>query len=47
MMVMASHQQELECGDGTNMVLVFAGALLKAAEDLISMVGFLKQYALY
>ncbi|KAK2147021.1 hypothetical protein LSH36_573g02006 [Paralvinella palmiformis] len=37
MLVMASHQQEQECGDGTNMVLVFAGALLKAAEDLISM----------
>ena len=37
MLVMASHQQEQECGDGTNFVLVFAGALLEQAEDLIKM----------
>ncbi|XP_064627629.1 T-complex protein 1 subunit theta-like [Lineus longissimus] len=37
MLVMASQQQEQECGDGTNFVLVFAGALLEEAEQLIRM----------
>ena len=37
MLVMASHQQEQECGDGTNFVLVFAGALLEQAEELLKM----------
>lgn len=39
MLVMASQQQEQECGDGTNFVLVFAGALLEEAEQLIRMVS--------
>jgi len=34
---MASQQQEQECGDGTNFVLVFAGALLEDAEELLRM----------
>ena len=38
MIVMASQQQEQECGDGTNFVLVFAGALLENAEQLLRMV---------
>jgi len=37
MIVMASQQQEQECGDGTNFVLVFAGSLLQHAEDLLRM----------
>ncbi|XP_064158023.1 T-complex protein 1 subunit theta isoform X1 [Anguilla rostrata] len=37
MVVMASHMQEQEVGDGTNFVLVFAGALLEQAEDLLRM----------
>ncbi|KAK3097906.1 hypothetical protein FSP39_014329 [Pinctada imbricata] len=37
MVVMASHQQEQEVGDGTNFVLVFAGALLEHAEMLLRM----------
>jgi T-complex protein 1 subunit theta len=37
MLVLASHQQEQECGDGTNFVLVFAGALLENAEHLLRM----------
>merc|ERR1712226_1364612 len=37
MVVLASQQQEQECGDGTNFVLVFAGALLENAEELIRM----------
>lgn len=40
MIVLASQQQEQECGDGTNFVLVFAGALLENAEELIRMVWF-------
>ncbi|XP_048219688.1 T-complex protein 1 subunit theta-like [Perognathus longimembris pacificus] len=32
---MASHMQEQEVEDGTNFVLVFAGALLKLVEDLV------------
>lgn len=37
MIVMASHMQEQEVGDGTNFVLVFAGALLELAEQLLRM----------
>ncbi|XP_008105831.1 T-complex protein 1 subunit theta isoform X1 [Anolis carolinensis] len=37
MIVMASHMQEQEVGDGTNFVLVFAGALLEHAEELLRM----------
>ncbi|BFZ24873.1 hypothetical protein BsWGS_27912 [Bradybaena similaris] len=35
--VMASLQQEQECGDGTNFVLGFAGSLLENAEELLRM----------
>ncbi|EXJ89153.1 T-complex protein 1, theta subunit [Capronia epimyces CBS 606.96] len=35
LLVMASQQQEAEMGDGTNMVIVLAGELLKKAEELI------------
>ena len=37
LMVLASQMQEQEAGDGTNWVVIFAGALLEAAEDLIRM----------
>jgi T-complex protein 1 subunit theta len=37
MIVLASQMMEQEVGDGTNFVVVFAGALLKEAEDLIKM----------
>ncbi|KAJ5126117.1 t-complex protein 1 [Penicillium atrosanguineum] len=37
LLVMASQQQDAEMGDGTNMVIVFAGELLKKAEELIRM----------
>lgn len=37
MLVMASQQQEQECGDGTNAVLILAGALLEHAEELLRM----------
>uniref|UniRef100_A0A674K9B8 T-complex protein 1 subunit theta n=1 Tax=Terrapene triunguis TaxID=2587831 RepID=A0A674K9B8_9SAUR len=37
MIVMASHMQEQEVGDGTNFVLVFAGTLLELAEELLRM----------
>lgn len=37
MLVMASHMQEQEAGDGTNFVLVFAGVLLELAEELLRM----------
>uniref|UniRef100_A0A2D4FVK7 T-complex protein 1 subunit theta n=1 Tax=Micrurus corallinus TaxID=54390 RepID=A0A2D4FVK7_MICCO len=37
MIVMASHMQEQEIGDGTNFVLVFAGALLQHGEELLRM----------
>lgn len=37
MLVLASQQQEQECGDGTNFVLIFSGALLENAEELIRM----------
>merc|ERR1712226_309949 len=35
MVVMASMQQEEEAGDGTNFVILFAGALLSNAEKLL------------
>lgn len=35
--VMACQQQENEMGDATNLVIVFAGELLKKAEELIRM----------
>lgn len=37
LLVMACQQQEAEMGDATNMVIVFAGELLKKAEELIRM----------
>ncbi|XP_046403104.1 T-complex protein 1 subunit theta [Ischnura elegans] len=37
LMVQASQIQEQEIGDGTNFVIIFAGALLEAAEDLLRM----------
>lgn len=38
MIVLACQQQEQEVGDGTNFVMVFAGALLEQAESLLRMV---------
>lgn len=38
MIVMALQQQEQEVGDGTNFILMFAGALLEHAEMLLRMV---------
>ncbi|XP_055386829.1 T-complex protein 1 subunit theta [Condylostylus longicornis] len=35
LMVMGSHMQEAEVGDGTNFVVIFAGALLDGAEELL------------
>ena len=35
LLVMASHQQDAEMGDGTNMVIILAGELLKKAEELL------------
>lgn len=37
LLVMASQQQENEMGDATNMVMIFAGELLKKAEELLRM----------
>merc|ERR1711963_1156275 len=37
MMILGSQMQEQEVGDGTNFVIVLAGALLKEAEDLVRM----------
>jgi len=37
--VFASEMQEQEVGDGTNFVIIFAGALLEQAEYLLKMVG--------
>jgi T-complex protein 1 subunit theta len=37
LLVMASQQQEAEMGDATNLILIFAGELLKKAEYLITM----------
>ena len=44
MLVMASHQQEQEVGDGTNFVLVFAGGLLEHAEMLLRMVNMCNHF---
>ena len=38
LLVMASQMQEQEMGDGTNWVLIFAGALLDSAGELLKMV---------
>jgi len=38
MMILGSQMMEQEVGDGTNFVIVLAGALLKEAEDLVRMV---------
>ncbi|KAE8380308.1 TCP-1/cpn60 chaperonin family-domain-containing protein [Aspergillus bertholletiae] len=35
LLVMASQQQDMEMGDGTNMVIILAGELLKKAEELL------------
>lgn len=35
-LVMASHQQEAEMGDRTNLVMMLAGELLKKAEGLLA-----------
>ncbi|XP_069695086.1 T-complex protein 1 subunit theta [Periplaneta americana] len=37
LMLLASQMQEQEIGDGTNFVIIFSGALLEAAEDLLRM----------
>lgn len=37
MLVMACTMQEDEIGEGTNFVMVFAGALLELAEELLRM----------
>lgn len=37
LLVMASTAQEAEMGDGTNLVLIFAGELLKRSEHLLTM----------
>jgi len=37
LLLFASQMQEQEIGDGTNWVLIFAGSLLKGAEDLLRM----------
>ncbi|KAI9757132.1 MAG: T-complex protein 1 subunit theta [Lichina confinis] len=37
LLVMACQQQEAEMGDGTNLVIILAGELLKKAEDLLRM----------
>lgn len=37
LMILASQMQEQEIGDGTNFVIIFTGALLEAAEDLLRM----------
>jgi hypothetical protein len=35
LMILGSQMQEVEVGDATNLVIIFAGALLKEAEDLL------------
>ena len=35
LLVMATQQQEAEMGDGTNLVIMLAGELLRKAEELI------------
>lgn len=37
LLVMASQQQEAEMGDGTNLVIILAGEMLKKAEELLRM----------
>ena len=37
LVVMASQQQEAEIGDGTNLVIVLCGEMLKKAEELLRM----------
>lgn len=37
LMILASQMQEQEIGDGTNFVIIFSGALLEGAEDLLRM----------
>lgn len=37
MLVIASHMQEQEVGDGTNLVIILAGAFLEHAEELLRM----------
>ncbi|EEB12881.1 T-complex protein 1 subunit theta, putative [Pediculus humanus corporis] len=37
LMILASQMQEQEVGDGTNFVIIFCGALLEAAEDMLRM----------
>ncbi len=37
LIVMASQQQEAEIGDGTNMVIVLCGEMLRKAEELLRM----------
>lgn len=37
LLVMASQQQDAEMGDGTNLVIILAGELLKKAEELLRM----------
>lgn len=39
MLVIASQQQQQEAGDGTNFVLLLAGALLENADELLRMVS--------
>ena len=39
LMVLASEMQEAEVGDGTNFVIIFSGALLEGAEDLLRLVN--------
>lgn len=39
LMVMAAQMQESEVGDGTNFVVIFAGALLEASEELLRLVS--------
>jgi T-complex protein 1 subunit theta len=38
LLILASEMQEAEVGDGTNFVIIFAGALLEAAEELLRLV---------
>lgn len=38
LIVMASKMQEAEVGDGTNFVVIFCGALLEGAEELLRLV---------
>jgi len=37
LLILGSHMQENEIGDATNFVIIFAGALLRVAEDLLRM----------